>query len=168
MIMPCTADGHWFMSTMMLPHQAQAVLRAAELESLLDDPRWKDAPYFGSADDAQEWEERVLERFRSRTWAEWLPRLLAESDISFEKMGTAEDGLAHPQLVHNGEILELEDPEVGRIREIGPVARFTSSPVLITPSAPRTRRAHRAADVGVVERSCRRCRSRAELAVRKA
>jgi crotonobetainyl-CoA:carnitine CoA-transferase CaiB-like acyl-CoA transferase len=121
----------------MLPHQAQALVRALGLEATLEDPRYKDVPYFGSAEDAEAWETLAWEAFRARPWAEWRERLFAEGDISFELHGTAEDGLEHPQIQHNHEVVEVVDPDVGLVREVAPVARFERTPALVARSAPR-------------------------------
>ena len=137
MVMPCTADGRWLQITVMLPHQAQALVRATGLDHTLADPLFKDAPYFGSAEDAEAWETMMWEAFRGAPWDDWQARLLAEDDISFELLGTAEDGLRHPQIVHNGEVVDVADPDIGTIREVGPVARFARTPAVIARSAPR-------------------------------
>ena len=44
--------------------------------------------------------------------------------------------LDHPQWSHNGHVIEVDDPVVGRVREIGPVARMTKTPSVIHASAP--------------------------------
>ena len=34
----------------------------------------------------------------------------------------------HPQLLHNGDVCERDDPQVGRLRELGPLVRFSATP----------------------------------------
>ncbi len=136
-MMFCTSDGRWVQITVMLPHQAQALVRAACLDSTLEDPRYKDCPYFSNAEHAEGWENLLADAFRAMPWSAAEPRLFAESDISFEMLGTAEEGLAHPQIRHNAEVIAVEDPDVGPVRQIGPVAAFERTPALVTRSAPR-------------------------------
>ncbi len=134
--MPCTKDGRFVFFTAMLPHQAQAVMRAVGIEKLLDDPRFANAPTFGTAEDAQEWEDAIWEAFRTRTFEEWDPVLRAEPDVAYELIRRGEEGLDHPQIRHNGEVISLEAPGIGTVEQVGPVARFTATPARITRSAP--------------------------------
>jgi len=132
----CTSDGKWVVISPQQPHQAQALLRAMELDHTLEDPRFAHAPFFRSADDAQAWEDMLWEAFRARTWADVQPALLAEEDVPFELAAASQDALDHPQMVHNGHVIEVDDPVVGRVREIGPVARMSRTPSVIERSAP--------------------------------
>ena len=110
----CTSDGKWVVISPQMPHQAHALLRAMELEHTLDDPRFAHAPFFRTADDAQAWEDMLWEAFRARTWAEVQPALLAEEDVPFELAAASQDALDHPQMVHNGHVIDVDDPVVGR------------------------------------------------------
>ncbi len=134
--MPCTKDGRFVFFTAMLPHQAQAVMRAVGIEQLLEDPRYADAPQFATADDAQAWEDAIWEAFRTRTFAEWDVILRAEADVAYELLRTSEEGLDHPQVRHNGEVITLDAPGIGPVEQVGPVARFSATPARITRSAP--------------------------------
>ncbi len=132
----CTSDGKWVVISPQMPHQAQALLRAVGLEHTLDEERFSHAPFFRTADDAQDWEDLLWEAFRVRTWADLQPVLLAEEDVPFELAASSEEALDHPQMIHNGHVVEIDDPVVGRVREIGPVARMTTTPSAINRSAP--------------------------------
>jgi crotonobetainyl-CoA:carnitine CoA-transferase CaiB-like acyl-CoA transferase len=133
----CTGDGRWVSLSPQQPHQAHALLRAVGLAWTLDDPRYANAPFFRDAEQAQEWEDIVSETFRSQTYAEIEAQLLTEDDIPFELCRTSEEALDHPQIVANGDVIEIEDPVVGAIREIGPVARLSRTPAVTLHSAPR-------------------------------
>ena len=134
--MPCTKDGRFVFFTAMLPHQAQAVMRALGIDHLLDDPRYAKAPVFATAEDAQAWEDTIWETFRTRTFAEWDPVLRAEPDIAYELLRTSEEGLDHPQIRHNGEVVALDVPGIGTVEQVGPIARFAAAPARITRQAP--------------------------------
>jgi crotonobetainyl-CoA:carnitine CoA-transferase CaiB-like acyl-CoA transferase len=131
-----TRDGRWVALSPQQPHQAHALLRAIGLEHTLEDERFANAPFFRDAHDAQAWEDMLWERFRSQTWAELQPQLLAEDNLPFELCGTSEEALDHPQIVANGEVVTVEDPVVGTMRAVGPVARFAKTPSIIERSAP--------------------------------
>ncbi|WP_448625041.1 CaiB/BaiF CoA transferase family protein [Geodermatophilus sp. URMC 64] len=135
-MMPCTADGRYVFFTHLLSHQAKGILRALELESLLEDPRFAGAPSFTSAEDAEEYENLVWERFRERDYAYWEPRLLAEPDVAFELVRSGEEGLDHPQVRHNGDVVTIDDPVHGPVEMVGPLARFPATPARLERSAP--------------------------------
>lgn len=132
-----TGDGRWINFTHMLPNQAQALTRALGLGHLLDDPQYASMPLFATADLAQDWETKVWEALRTKSYAEWEPILLADPNIAFEVARTCEEGLDHPQILHNGERIVIDDPDHGPIEEVGPVAKFTATPAVVERSAPR-------------------------------
>jgi crotonobetainyl-CoA:carnitine CoA-transferase CaiB-like acyl-CoA transferase len=133
----CTSDGRWVSLSPQQPHQAQALLRAVGLAWTLDDARFANAPFFRDAEEAQEWEDIVSETFRSQTYREIEAQLLTEDNIPFELCRTSEEALDHPQVVANGEVVQIEDALVGTVREVGPVARFSRTPAVTVRSAPR-------------------------------
>jgi crotonobetainyl-CoA:carnitine CoA-transferase CaiB-like acyl-CoA transferase len=132
-----TRDGRWINFTHMLPHQAQALSRAVGLAHTIDDPRFESQPLFETAEMAQAWEDLVWEAVSARTYAEWEPILLSDDNIAFEMARRSEEGLEHPQIVHNGDAITVVDPGVGPVRQVGPVARLQKTPAQITRSAPR-------------------------------
>ena len=132
----CTKDGRWINFSPQQPHQAHALLRSIGLEATLEEERFSHAPFFATAEDAQEWEDLLWDRIRAQTWAELLPQFLAENDLPFELCGTSEESLDHPQIIANGEVVEVDDPVLGTVREVGPLATFAQSPSVIVRSAP--------------------------------
>ena len=136
MFMP-TKDGRWISTTQMLPHQARALARACGLEHTFDDPRFVGQPQFANAEDAAAWEDLVWAAMMEHPYEHWERVFLAEPDIAFELCRFSEEGLDHQQIRHNGEAVVVQDAEVGPIWQVGPVARFGSSPATIERSAPR-------------------------------
>jgi crotonobetainyl-CoA:carnitine CoA-transferase CaiB-like acyl-CoA transferase len=132
-----TGDGRWINFTHMLPHQAQALSRAVGVEHSIDDPRLASQPLFADAEAAQAWEDMVWEALRTKTYAEWEPILLADDNIAFEVARRSEEGLDHVQIIHNGDAIAVEDPVVGPVRQVGPVAHLGAAPAHINRSAPR-------------------------------
>ena len=131
-----TKDGRWINLSPQQPHQAHALLRAVGLEATLEEPRFANAPFFASAEDAQAWEDMLWERFRAKTWLEIEPDLFGQDDLPYELCGTSEEALDHSQIIANGEVVEVDDAAHGLVRAVGPVARFTVTPSAITRSAP--------------------------------
>jgi crotonobetainyl-CoA:carnitine CoA-transferase CaiB-like acyl-CoA transferase len=132
-----TMDGRWINFTHMLPHQAQALSRVLGFGHTVDDPRYASQPLFENAVIAQEWEDMAWEALSKKSYAEWEPILLADDNIAFEMARTSEEGLDHEQIIHNGDAITVEDPDLGPVRQVGPVAKLCSTPARITRSAPR-------------------------------
>jgi crotonobetainyl-CoA:carnitine CoA-transferase CaiB-like acyl-CoA transferase len=131
-----TEDGRFVQTSTILPHQGRALCEVAGIGHVIDDPRFGRMPIFDTADDAQEWEDLLLAAFLAEDLEYWLPRLKASPDIAFEIAITSEQGLDHPQIGYNGDVLTLEDPVVGAIREVGPIGHFEKTPILVERSAP--------------------------------
>ena len=137
MVSACTRDGRWIFFSPQLPHQAKALINVLELDSMLDDPRFVDMPAFATLEDAAAWEDAIYERIKERDLAEWVERALASDDLPFEPVLSAEEALDHPQLRANGNVITIEDPTVGPVDQIGPVAAFERTPSIIERSAPQ-------------------------------
>ncbi len=131
-----TRDGRIVQTSTLLPHQGKALCDVAGIGHYLDDPRFKRLPMFDSAEDAQAWEDLLLEAFRAEDLDHWLPLLMASPDIAFEVGVTSEEGLDHPQIVHNGDEIMIVDPVVGPVRQVGPIGHFSRTPVTPRSSAP--------------------------------
>lgn len=135
-VLVATRDGRFIQTSTLLPHQGRALCEVAGIASVLEQPRFSRLPMFDTADDAQAWEDLLLEAFRTQDLAHWLPLLEANPDIAFEVAVTPEEGLAHPQIVHNGDVITIEDPERGAVTQVGPIGHFASTPMKPTRSAP--------------------------------
>ena len=71
-----------------------------------------------------------------KTRDEWVEILTSYPDVAFEVAGTSEEGTRHPQIIHNGDIVTVDDPDHGPVREVGPLAHFRRTPAAITRSSP--------------------------------
>jgi crotonobetainyl-CoA:carnitine CoA-transferase CaiB-like acyl-CoA transferase len=135
-VLAVTKDGRFIQTSTLLPHQGWALSKVAGIADALTEPRFANLPSFPTAEVAQEFEDMLLEAFRQHDLDYWLPKLLDNADIAFELAGTCEEGLDHPQIVHNGDSITIQDPRVGPVRQVGPLAHFAASPMALTRSAP--------------------------------
>ena len=129
-------DGRFVQTSTLLPHQAHALNRVARLDHLNDLPQNAKMPMFETVEAAQDWEDALWIAFREMDLAELEPRLIAEPDVAYELAVTSEEGLDHDQIVHNGNVITIDDPVHGPVRQIGPIAHFRDSPAVIERSAP--------------------------------
>jgi len=131
-----TKDGRWVNFTHMMPRQAMALNEVLGITDQLNDEKFTGIPFFETPEIAQEWEDMCWDAFRTKSYAEWEPLLLADNNIAFEMARTSEEGLDHPQIIANGEAITVDDPDHGPIRQVGPVARVKGHDVGPKRSAP--------------------------------
>jgi len=123
-----TKDGRCVQFSNFLPHQLAAFLRATDLADF----------YADNADQPAEVLITVARRrIHERSWDEWAAAFAAEPDIAAEPYRTPREAVEHPQLVHNGDVVEVSDPVAGRTRQIGPLVRLGATPGRVRAGAPR-------------------------------
>jgi crotonobetainyl-CoA:carnitine CoA-transferase CaiB-like acyl-CoA transferase len=120
-----TKDGRWLQFANFRPHLVAAFLDAIGLSS-----DYAEATDRNQSPDSVA--EMVLRRLHEKTLDEWMEIFLRSDDIGVEPIRTPREALDHPQMIHNGHVVELTDPKLGKTRQVGPLVRMT-----MTPSVPR-------------------------------
>ena len=129
-------DGQWMQITNNTARLFRHWMEVIGLAHIWDDPRWKGAP-----SDIPDLEAKVelayliLDRMGTRTFDEWLDIFLREG-LTGDHFLTTQQALDHPQVIHNGSVIELDDPEVGPTLQLGPTIRFADSPAVVPTAAP--------------------------------
>jgi crotonobetainyl-CoA:carnitine CoA-transferase CaiB-like acyl-CoA transferase len=111
--------------------------RCAELMGISDyvaEPRFLQGRGGETPEDEQEMRERLTGIMKTRTAAEWASDLEA-ADVPFAPARHAEEGLEDPQVIHNGMVKTLEDPDQGPVVQMGTPILFTKTTV--GPKGPR-------------------------------
>lgn len=130
-------DGKWIQMCARQDHLFRNWLKALGLDDVLTDPRYARAPmYIESIAAVEELEIRLRERMRQRTQAEWMRLFVEEHDVGADPFLLPAEFLAHPQMVENGRTVVIEDPEVGPVTQVGPLALFSETPSMIGAPAP--------------------------------
>lgn len=132
-----TKDGKWLQWANWAPHLLWHMLDVLGLGEWRNDPLMKDLPNVEPRAAHEAW-ERVLTGTAQRTAAEWMA-LLTESGVTGGDLFTSTvDGMDHPQARHNGNVIAVDDREVGSTEQIGPVARLGALHGSIGPNAWKT------------------------------
>jgi crotonobetainyl-CoA:carnitine CoA-transferase CaiB-like acyl-CoA transferase len=132
-----SADGRWMQFSQTSERLWQAFLRVTELDVVLEQPEYEDAP--NSEDPAVRvafW-ERALTNIRARSYAEWLEVFDETPDVWGEIFRHDTELLHHPQLVHDRRVDVVDDDEVGPVLQPGPLVRMDVTPARVDRSAPR-------------------------------
>ena len=112
-------------------------LRLLETLGLTDEsmaPEW-DPSRPESREYTRKLEHTAEELFRSRPSAEWL-RILAERNIPAGPVRFIEEMFDDPQVVANDLVDEFVHTEEGKVRMVGPYARFSGTPARHAPPSP--------------------------------
>ncbi|MCE2392647.1 MAG: CoA transferase, partial [Proteobacteria bacterium] len=132
------ADDRWIQCGNLLEHLFLAFLDALELlPEMLLEPRFQDPPGSWDAETVEAARDRILARVRERPADEWMRIFHRNGHVAAEPYLTPGEALSHPDLVDNGDVWEIDDPELGRVRQIGPIARLTETPAAPGLPAPR-------------------------------
>ena len=131
------SDGRWIQLAGLRDHLYEASIVALGLEEqILAKPRYQGPPTALPEDAREEVRNAMLLRARERTADEWMEAFRANRDVASDYVGTAQEALYAADMVANGEVIELDDPSVGRVRQIGPLALMRDTPAQITRPAP--------------------------------
>ena len=129
-------DGRWMQFSQTSERLWVAFMRVLGLEWMLNDPQWKEAPSSESVDVREALWEKMLEAVRAKSLAEWNEIFDSEPDVFAEVFRQGTELLAHPQLIHDGLVVEIDDPKLGAVRQPGALVKMTATPAQIERSAP--------------------------------
>jgi len=137
LLVALTKDGRWLQFASVAPHLFANLMKHLGLAWMFTDDQWKGLPVFG--DDAAKRQElwtRMLEAARSKTLEEWNAIFDSDPDTFAEQFRQGPVVLDHPQLLHDGMVVELDDTERGRVRQPGPLVKAARTTADVTRSAP--------------------------------
>ena len=106
----------------------RSMMHSLDMDVIYEDPQLKNAPYL-DPDAVAVLERIMLEKAQNKTLDEWMAIFLSrEGNAAAEPYLTSEQALDHPQIVHNGNVRDLEVPGIGATRQLGPVVNMSATP----------------------------------------
>jgi crotonobetainyl-CoA:carnitine CoA-transferase CaiB-like acyl-CoA transferase len=82
-------------------------------------------------EDVDELDAIVRKAMGEKTQSEWMELFAGEFDVGADPFLTPAEFLAMADMVDNGRVVEIDDPEVGRSTQVGPLALLERSPSTI-------------------------------------
>jgi len=132
-----TKDGRYLVHSQSEPHFFPAWIKTIGMEWIWDDERFKGAPYrIPNTDDRDELISLVRARMKERTADEWMEAYLANGNVCGDVIQTTKDSLSHPQSVAGGWVVTIEDPRVGPVLQVGPLAQIREAGAKVDRPAP--------------------------------
>lgn len=129
-------DGQWLQLANNGERLFRNFIRAIGLDGIYQDARFKGAPRrFASREDALELRRIVYQKMQEKTLDEWIEIFLKE-DVAGDRYLTTQQAMDHVYLQHLQGVVEIDDPNVGVTRQIGPLVRFRDTPSVIGKPSP--------------------------------
>jgi len=121
------ADGHWIQLGCVHAGFIATAATIMGIKDVLEVPRFGGGRRLESEEADQELRRIVAQAIRTKSYDEWA-RLFEAADVPFARARTTEEGLDDPQVQANAMVVELQDPEVGSIVQMGVPIHLTATP----------------------------------------
>ena len=123
-----TKDGQWMQLGNVVERLFRSMMHSLDMDFIYEDPELKNAPFL-NPESVAVLERIMLEKAQQKTLDEWMAIFLSrEGNAAAEPYLTSEQALDHPQIVHNGNVQDLPDSEVGQTRQLGPIVNMQETP----------------------------------------
>ena len=132
-----TKDGRWIVHMLFERDFFSNWVHVLGMDWIWGDDRFRGAPH-AIADPAQRvaLSELLAARMKEKSATEWMELYVANGQICADVVQSTQEALQHPQMVQGGFLAEVHDPRVGRVVQVGPLAKIPSAPAAVRP-APR-------------------------------
>ncbi len=131
-----TRDGRWIQLGNLLEHLFYAFMDAADLTPLFAEEQWQGGQAEWTVDATEEMRDRILERMQERTGDEWMAIFRAQGNVAAEPFTPTHEAVDNPDMAANGDVVTIDDPALGPVKQIGPIAHLRETPAEIGCSAP--------------------------------
>ncbi len=130
-------DGRWIMHSHTQRDLFKVWIDTIGFSWIWEDPRYADAPVFATTQDRVALNLLIVERMKEKTSLEWRDLYRRHPDCAGEIMQTTQEAIHHEQFIANGHLIEIDDPRVGSMKQVGAFAKMSTTPAAISRPAPR-------------------------------
>lgn len=122
-----TRDGAWLQhANQRVPH-IHGHLKAIGLEHLLRDERFARVPSI-KAENRELLRREILKAQLKKTADEWMAIYLKDGEIAAEPYRNSVQAMQHSAVIENGTVTTIDDPRVGPLRTLSPLAQLPDTP----------------------------------------
>ena len=122
-----TKDGAWLQhANQRVPH-IRGHIKAIGLERLLEDERFERVPAV-SPENREVLRREILKKQAEKTSDEWMEIYIQDGNIAAEPYLDSVEAMDHPAVVDNSLVVTIDDPRVGPLRTLAPIAELTETP----------------------------------------
>ncbi len=131
-----TRDGRWIQLGNLLEHLFYAFMDAADLTLLFAEEQWQGSQAEWTPEAVEEMRDRILERMQEKTSDEWMEIFRAQGNVAAEPFTPTHDAVDNLDMAANGDTVTLDDPSLGPVKQLGPIAHLRETPAEISRPAP--------------------------------
>lgn len=131
-----TRDGRWIQLGNLLEHLFYAFMDAADLTLLFAEEQWQGGQAEWTPEATEAMRDRILERMREKTCDEWMAIFRAQGNVAAEPFTPTHDAVDNLDMEANGDTITIEDPQLGAVKQVGPIAHLAKTPADISRPAP--------------------------------
>ena len=130
------ADGSWIQLGCIHSGFVRRAAAAMGIAHVMSDPRYGDGYDLSSDEVRAELFDIVAGAIKLKPYAEWAPRF-DEADVPYARAGDAEYAIDDPQVRENGMVVEVDDPDVGTVLQMGLPIKLSATPGAVRGPRPR-------------------------------
>jgi crotonobetainyl-CoA:carnitine CoA-transferase CaiB-like acyl-CoA transferase len=121
------ADGEWVQLGCV--HEAFITTAASimGIKHVLDDPKYGNGRLPKTPEADRELRTILAQAIRTRPYEMWA-RIFEEADVPYARVRTTEESMSDPQVEVNAMLVELQDPEVGPLAQMGVPVQLSVTP----------------------------------------
>ena len=124
------ADGNWIQIGCIHGGFVDIAATVMGIAELLANPRYGDGRRPESEEARAELFDIVAGVLKTKPCAEW-ERIFEDADVPYARASTTHESMDNPQVIANDMLLELHDPFVGDVTQMGNPIKFTQTPGVV-------------------------------------
>ena len=122
-----TKDGTWLQHANLRAPHIQGHIKAIGLGHLLEDERFEKVPGI-TLENRELLRREILNKQVEKTADEWMEIYLRDGNIAAEPYRSSIQAMDHPAVLANGAVVTIDDPRVGPLRTLAPLADLKDTP----------------------------------------
>ena len=121
------ADGNWIQIGCIHGGFVDIAATVMGIADLLADPRYGDGRRPESEEARAELFDIVANVLKTKPCAEW-ERIFEDADVPYARASSTDESMDNPQVIANDMLLQMNDPIVGEVMQMGNPIKFTHTP----------------------------------------
>jgi crotonobetainyl-CoA:carnitine CoA-transferase CaiB-like acyl-CoA transferase len=132
-----TKDGTWLQFAQVQPRLFAAFMAELGLSEVFTDPKWAGIPVLPTQELRTELWDTMLTKVGERTVDEWQHVFDTNPDLLAERFRRGTEVFDHPQVIHDGRVATVDDPDLGPVRQPSTLVHTDGHPTRALSPAPR-------------------------------
>jgi crotonobetainyl-CoA:carnitine CoA-transferase CaiB-like acyl-CoA transferase len=121
------ADGEWVQLGCVHEGFIQTAAGIMGIKEVLNDPKYGNGRLPKTPEADQELRTIIAQAVRTKPYETWA-QIFEQADVPYARVRTTEESMDDPQVQVNAMLIDLQDPEVGRIAQMGVPVQLSATP----------------------------------------